>query len=159
MKGFKAFLLRGNVVELAVAVVVAVAFGLVIAAFVKDLVTPLIAALFGKPDFGALTFTINNSKFLYGDFINSVVSFVIVVRDCRRGHLFLRRRAVYRGARARSQGTAGRPHDEEVPRVRERDPDRRQALRLLHLAAAGRLAGAPSPSPGGDPVAALRKEP
>jgi large conductance mechanosensitive channel len=78
MKGFKAFLLRGNVVELAVAVVIAVAFGLVIAAFVKDLVTPLIAALFGKPDFGALTFTINNSKFLYGDFINAVVSFLIV---------------------------------------------------------------------------------
>jgi large conductance mechanosensitive channel len=78
MKGFKAFLLRGNVVELAVAVVIAVAFGLVITAFVKDLVTPLIAALFGKPDFGALIFTINNSKFLYGDFINAVVSFLIV---------------------------------------------------------------------------------
>ena len=78
MKGFKAFLLRGNVVELAVAVVIAVAFGLVITAFVKDLVTPLVAALFGKPDFGALTFTINNSKFLYGDFINAVLAFVIV---------------------------------------------------------------------------------
>ncbi len=78
MKGFKVFLLRGNVVDLAVAVVIAVAFGLVITAFVKDLVTPLIAALFGKPDFGALTFTINNSKFLYGDFINAVVSFVII---------------------------------------------------------------------------------
>ena len=78
MKGFKAFLLRGNVIDLAVAVVIAVAFGVVITAFVKDLVTPLIAALFGKPDFGALTFTINNSKFLYGDFINAVVSFVII---------------------------------------------------------------------------------
>ena len=78
MKGFKVFLLRGNVVDLAVAVVIAVAFGLVITAFVKDLVTPLIAALFGKPDFGVLTFTINNSKFLYGDFINAVVSFVII---------------------------------------------------------------------------------
>jgi large conductance mechanosensitive channel len=78
MRGFKAFLLRGNVVELAVAVVIAVAFGLVVTAFVKDLVTPLVAALFGKPDFGALTFTINNSKFLYGDFINSIVSFLIV---------------------------------------------------------------------------------
>jgi large conductance mechanosensitive channel len=78
MKGFKTFLLRGNVVELAVAVVIAVAFGVVITAFVKDLVTPLIAALFGKPDFGALTFTVNNSKFLYGDFINAVVSFVII---------------------------------------------------------------------------------
>jgi large conductance mechanosensitive channel len=78
MKGFKAFLLRGNVVDLAVAVVIGVAFGVVITAFVKDLVTPLIAALFGKPDFGALTFTINNSKFLYGDFINAAVSFVII---------------------------------------------------------------------------------
>ena len=78
MRGFKAFLLRGNVVELAVAVVIAVAFGLVVTAFVKDLVTPLVAALFGKPDFGALSFTINNSKFLYGDFINAVVSFLIV---------------------------------------------------------------------------------
>jgi large conductance mechanosensitive channel len=78
MKGFKAFLLRGNVVDLAVAVVIAVAFGVVITAFVKDLVTPLIAALFGKPDFGALSFTINHSKFLYGDFINAVVSFVII---------------------------------------------------------------------------------
>ena len=78
MKGFKAFLLRGNVVELGVAVVIAVAFGLVITAFVKDLVTPLVAALFGKPDFGALTFTVNNSKFLYGDFINAILSFLIV---------------------------------------------------------------------------------
>ncbi len=78
MRGFKAFLLRGNVVELAVAVVIGVAFGLVVTAFVKDLVTPLVAALFGKPDFGALTFTINNSKFLYGDFINAIVSFLIV---------------------------------------------------------------------------------
>ena len=79
MKGFKAFLLRGNVVDLAVAVVIAVAFGLVITAFVKDLVTPLIAALFGKPDFGALTFTINNSKFLYGDFLNALIAFLIIV--------------------------------------------------------------------------------
>ncbi|HYR49398.1 MAG TPA: large conductance mechanosensitive channel protein MscL [Candidatus Eisenbacteria bacterium] len=78
MKGFKAFLLRGNVVELAVAVVIAVAFGAVITAFVKDLVTPLVAALFGKPDFSNLTFTINNSKFLYGDFINAVLAFVII---------------------------------------------------------------------------------
>jgi large conductance mechanosensitive channel len=78
MKGFKAFLLRGNVVELAVAVVIAVAFGLVITAFVKDLVTPLVAALFGEPDFGALAFTINKSNFLYGEFINAVIAFLIV---------------------------------------------------------------------------------
>jgi large conductance mechanosensitive channel len=78
MKGFKAFLLRGNVVDLAVGVVIGIAFGVVITAFVKDLVTPLIAALFGKPDFSSLSFTINNSKFLYGDFINAVLAFVII---------------------------------------------------------------------------------
>ncbi|MDQ2943905.1 MAG: large conductance mechanosensitive channel protein MscL [Candidatus Dormibacteraeota bacterium] len=78
MRGFKTFLLRGNVVELAVGVVIGVAFGAVVTAFVKDLVTPLIAALFGKPDFSNLTFTINNSKFLYGDFINALVAFVVI---------------------------------------------------------------------------------
>ena len=78
MKGFKAFLLRGNVVDLAVGFVIGVAFGGVVSAFVKDLVTPLIAAIFGKPDFSTLTFTVNNSKFLYGDFINAVITFVTV---------------------------------------------------------------------------------
>jgi large conductance mechanosensitive channel len=78
MNGFKAFLLRGNVVDLAVGVVIGVAFGAVVTAFVKDLITPLIAALFGKPDFANLSFTINNSKFLYGDFINAVIAFVLV---------------------------------------------------------------------------------
>ena len=78
MNGFKAFLLRGNVVDLAVGVVIGIAFGAVITAFVKDLVTPLIAALFGKPDFSSLSFTINNSKFLYGDFINAILAFVII---------------------------------------------------------------------------------
>ncbi len=79
MKGFKVFLLRGNVVDLAVAVVVGVAFGVVVTAFVKDLVTPLIAAVGGKPDFASLSFTINNSKFLYGDFINAVIAFLVIV--------------------------------------------------------------------------------
>ena len=78
MKGFKTFVLRGNVVDLAIAVVIGVAFGVVITAFVKDLVTPLIAALGGKPDFSGLYFTINHSKFLYGDFINAMVAFVII---------------------------------------------------------------------------------
>jgi large conductance mechanosensitive channel len=78
MRGFRAFLLRGNVVDLAVGVVIGVAFGSVVTAFVKDLMTPLIAALFGKPDFASLTFTINNSKFLYGDFINVLIAFVLV---------------------------------------------------------------------------------
>jgi len=75
---FKKFLLRGNVADLAVAVVIGIVFGAVISAFVADLLTPLIAAIFGKPDFSALTFTINNSVFEYGDFINVVITFVIV---------------------------------------------------------------------------------
>ena len=78
MKGFKAFLLRGNVVDLAVGVVIGIAFGVVITAFVKDLVTPLIAALGGKPDFASLYFTINNSKFLYGDFLNALLAFALI---------------------------------------------------------------------------------
>ena len=78
MKGFKAFLLRGNVVDLAIAVVIGVAFGVVITAFVKDLITPLIAALGGQPDFASLYFTINKSKFLYGDFIDALLAFLII---------------------------------------------------------------------------------
>jgi large conductance mechanosensitive channel len=78
LKEFKAFLFRGNVVDLAVAVVIATAFGAVVAAFVADLITPLIAAIGGNRDFSALKFEINNSQFLYGAFINAVLSFVLV---------------------------------------------------------------------------------
>ena len=78
LKGFKQFLLRGNVVDLAVAVVIGGAFGAVVAALVKDLLTPLIAAIFGQPDFSAIQFTVNGSKFLIGDFLNAIVSFVLV---------------------------------------------------------------------------------
>ena len=78
MKDFKAFLLRGNLVDLAVAVVVGVAFGAVVTALVGDLVTPLIAAIGGKPDFSTLSFTINHSRFAYGDFINALLAFLII---------------------------------------------------------------------------------
>ena len=78
IKGFKEFLLRGNVIDLAVAVVIGGAFGAVVAALVKDLLTPLIAAIVGKPDFSAIVFTVNGSQFLIGDFINNVLSFVLV---------------------------------------------------------------------------------
>jgi len=77
-KGFKEFVFRGNVVDLAVAVVMGAAFGGVVSAFVKSLLTPLIAAIAGQPDFSGLTFTVNNSKFLYGEFINAVISFMLV---------------------------------------------------------------------------------
>ncbi len=75
---FKAFLLRGNVVDLAVAVVIGLAFGAVVTSFVEDLITPLIAAIIGEPDFSGLTFTINDSKFSYGSFINALISFVTI---------------------------------------------------------------------------------
>jgi large conductance mechanosensitive channel len=78
MKGFKQFMLRGNVIDLAVAVVMGAAFGAVVTALVKDLITPLIAAIVGKPDFSAIEFTVNNSKFLIGDFINALVSFLLI---------------------------------------------------------------------------------
>jgi large conductance mechanosensitive channel len=78
LKGFKEFVLRGNVIDLAVAVVIGGAFGAVVAALVKDLLTPLIAAIVGQPDFSAIQFTVNGSKFLVGDFINALISFLLV---------------------------------------------------------------------------------
>ena len=78
MSGFKQFLLRGNVVDLAVGVVIGAAFGGVVTALVKDLLTPLIAAIVEQPDFSALTLTLNGSKLLYGEFINALLSFLII---------------------------------------------------------------------------------
>lgn len=78
VKEFRDFLMQGNVVDLAVAVVIGAAFGAVIASLVGDLLTPLIAAIFGKQDFSTLTFTINDSQFKYGSFINALITFVTV---------------------------------------------------------------------------------
>lgn len=78
LKDFKKFILRGNTVDLAVAVVVGAAFGSIVTALVRDLITPLIAAIGGKPDFSNLYFSVNHSKFLYGDFINAVISFLLI---------------------------------------------------------------------------------
>jgi large conductance mechanosensitive channel len=78
VKDFKQFLLRGNVVDLAVGIVIGVAFGAVVTSLVADLLTPLIAAIVGKHDFSALSFTVNGSRFLYGDFINALIAFVSV---------------------------------------------------------------------------------
>ncbi len=75
---FKQFLLRGNVVDLAVALILALAFFAVVSAFIADLITPLIAAIFGQPDFADLTFTVNNSVFRYGHFINVVIAFILI---------------------------------------------------------------------------------
>jgi large conductance mechanosensitive channel len=78
VKEFKEFLLRGNLVELAVAVVIGVAFAALIDAFVQDLITPLLAAIGGEPDFSALTFTINDSVFRYGHFLNQLLAFLLI---------------------------------------------------------------------------------
>ena len=78
LKGFKQFILRGNVLDLAVAVVMGGAFGAVVTALVKDLLTPLIAAVVKSPDFSALSVQVNGSKFLIGDFINSLISFLLI---------------------------------------------------------------------------------
>lgn len=78
LKGFKDFIMKGNVVDMAVGVVIGVAFGSVITALVKDLVTPLIGAFGGTPDFSGIYFTVNKSKFMVGDFINALISFLII---------------------------------------------------------------------------------
>jgi large conductance mechanosensitive channel len=78
LSGFKQFILRGNVVDMAVGVVIGAAFAAVVGAFTKDLLTPLIAAIVGKPDFSAIAFTINGTPFPVGDFINALVAFLLV---------------------------------------------------------------------------------
>ena len=78
MGGFKKFLLRGNVVDLAVAVVIGAAFGAVVSSLVKNLITPVIGAIGGKPDFSALSFTVNKSHFGYGQFLNDLIAFLLL---------------------------------------------------------------------------------
>jgi len=78
LKGFKEFVLRGNVLDLAIAVVMGGAFGAVVAALVKDLLTPLIGAVAGQPDFSALVIAVNGSRFLVGDFLNAVIAFLLM---------------------------------------------------------------------------------
>jgi len=78
MSGFKQFLLRGNVVDMAVGIVIGAAFGTVVSSFVKDLLTPFIAAIVRKPDFSGIFFQINGSKFLIGEFVNAIISFLLI---------------------------------------------------------------------------------
>lgn len=78
MSGFRKFLMRGNLIDLAVAVVIGVAFNIVVQALIADMITPLISAIAGKPNFARLTFTVHHSLFFYGSFINAVLSFAII---------------------------------------------------------------------------------
>ena len=77
LKGFRDFILRGNVVDLAIGVVIGAAFNSVVQALVKDFLTPLIAAIAQQPNFSSLTFTVHGSQFNYGDFINAAISFLL----------------------------------------------------------------------------------
>ncbi len=112
LQGFKQFILRGNVVDLAVAVVMGVAFGAVVTALVKDLITPLIAAIVGKPDFSAIEFTVNGSKFPIGDFINVLVSFILIAA----ASIFLHRAADEHDSRSNAAGRSrSRPDHQKMP--------------------------------------------
>jgi len=78
LKEFRAFVLRGNLVDVAVGIVIGIAFATLVSSFVRDLITPIIAAIAGKPDFSSLTFTIHHSRFFYGDFINAIIAFLSI---------------------------------------------------------------------------------
>ena len=107
MQEFKAFLLRGNLVDMAVGIVIGLAFATVVTALVADLITPLIAAIFGKQDFSSLTFTINGSTFHYGDFINALITFLLIATAL---FFFVLKPVNILVARARREG----PPDPEV---------------------------------------------
>ena len=116
MRGFKAFLLRGNVVDLAVGVVIGAAFAGLVGAIVKDLLTPLVSAIAKLPDFSGLSFTLNGSKFLYGDFFNALLAFVIAALSV----YFL---VVVPMNHADGEGEEdARSDDAGLPGVPERDP-------------------------------------
>jgi large conductance mechanosensitive channel len=145
LKGFKEFIMRGNVVDLAVAVVIGAAFKTVIDALVANIITPIIAAIGGQPDFGALTFTINKSKFLYGAFINTVIAFIIVAAAIYfLVVLPLNKLAERRAARL----AAGQPVDE--PAAKAEDVVVLEQIRDLLLAqqGGGSTISTGKPSPG-----------
>ena len=113
---------------MAVGIVIGLAFAAVVTAFVADLITPLIAAIFGKQDFSSLTFTINGSTFHYGDFINALIAFVLVAIAL---FFFVIKPVNALVARSRREGPPD-PRRPQLPRVPERDPDRGDTLRVLH---------------------------
>ena|SRR5580658_730481 len=113
LKGFKTFIMRGNVVDLAIAVVIGAAFGAVISSFVADILTPLIAAIFGKPNFADLTFTIHHSAFFYGALINAIITFLAIAAAV---YFFLVAPLNHLAAR-RAAGQEPVPDDEVPPDV------------------------------------------
>ena len=127
-KGFRDFILRGNVVDLAVGVVIGAAFGTVVTAFVKDLLTPIIAAIVKKPDFSGFAFELNGAKFLYGDFINAIISFLLIAAAV---YYFVVLPVNHLMKKFEKQGAA---RQKEMSRMSKRHSHRSAALRLLHSA-------------------------
>jgi large conductance mechanosensitive channel len=131
LSDFKKFLLRGNVVDLAVAVIIGTAFTAVVKALVTDIITPLIAAIFGKPSFESLSFTINGSHFLYGDLLNAAFTFLTIAAVV----FFLVVAPVELAAGA---ARSGGPVDQGVPGVHQRDPHQGAPVPGVHVGADGR---------------------
>ena len=144
LSDFKKFVLRGNVVDLAVAVVVGVAFTATVTAFVADLITPLIAAIFGKPDFANLTFRLHHSTFRYGSFLNALLSFLIVATVVFFAVVVPLTSLMRRLNLLPTDEPKAR--DAGLPRMPERDPGCGAPLRVLHLGDGGGVA-APRPCP------------
>ena len=126
---FRAFILRGNVIDLAIAVVIGAAFGAVVASFVADLITPLIAAIFGKPDFGGLTFEINGSVFHYGAFLNALITFLTVAAVI----FFLVVKPMNALMARMGRGAEAEDAQPRVPLLHEQHPRHRDEVRLLHV--------------------------
>jgi large conductance mechanosensitive channel len=140
LKGFKEFIMRGNVVDLAVAVVIGAAFGAIVTKLVADLITPLIAAIGGKPDFSQLSFTINKSKFLYGDFLNALISFVIIAAAIYFLVVMPLNKLAERRARRLATGA-------EEPEAKAEDVLLLEEIRDLLAAQGGSGAASPRPRP------------
>ena len=127
VQDFKTFLMRGNLVELAVAFVMGAVFAALLKAFIGDLITPIIALVFGQPDFSALSFTINGSHFLYGDFLNALFTFLTTAAV-----IFFFVVRPYNALMARRSKED--PDDQAVPGMHERRPAGGTALSVLHVA-------------------------
>ena len=134
LSGFKQFILRGNVIDMAVGVVIGAAFGTVVTALTKDLLTPLIAAIVGKPDFSAISSPSIGAVFAIGDFINAAISFLLMAAAV---YFFVVTPVNAAGGADAQSSRARRSHHQEVPGMLERDSDRCPALHALRAAGDG----------------------
>ncbi len=126
--GFRKFIMRGNVIDLAVAVVIGAAFTLVVNSLVEDIINPMLAAIVGKPDFSDLTITVRDATIMYGSFITALINFLLVAAAIY--FVIIKPMNMMHGAAGRGKGTV-EPGYQAVPGVPERDPDRRHPLRAL----------------------------